>query len=216
MVVIAAESLRWLVEWGQSRYDGPDAPFGLPGPVMVLHPFETPDGSEEHSWREMASYIDIDLDQMLRGAPPDPRLLRARRPARLHELNLPAEGFAPKSIRRMLVSALGGLDQPVTVGLYGGWGQPAGIETSIGPIEVTGLEYWFTTANGAEFLRTWATDEDYATTGRWENVVSFVWPRDHTWFLHIDPDAFHTSLYTDHDALRRLVSTGLETFQPSG
>lgn len=208
------DSLTWLVEWGETLSGTPAAPLGLSEHVLVLHPFVTPD-DEEHTWHELAAGTGVLIEPALRIGRPDPRPLRDRRPTTLGALNLPAEGIAPRPIRLALVEALGKeVGQAVTVGLYGGWGQPVGIETSVGPVEVAGLEYWFTRAEGAEFLDAWATDEDHKTTRQWDRLVAFVWPDSRNWFLNIDPDAFHTDLYASPEVLARLTATSVETYQP--
>lgn len=202
----------WLAAWGEMRYQGRTAPFELPHGVLILHPFTMPDG-EPWSWRTVAELTGA-LDDLREGPGLDPReLWPTERQVSWPPLNLPTEGFVPADVRHALAEVLGPtLDQPLTVGLYGGWGRPQGIDTDPQSVEVSGLEYWLAHVDGTAFFRAWSEADDLTDAPQpWDDLVAFVWPADRRWFVVADPDNGYSEVYGDPGLIERLAATSLET-----
>lgn len=198
-----------LVEWGETRHHDTPGPFGARDAALILHPFSTPRG-ETVRWHQVAAATGVDLGARLRAAPPSPRAL-CETFTRV-ELEPPIEGYVPRPARPILRQVLGDLlDGRVCVGLYGGWGQPEGIETEPVPATGMGLSFWLAHADGAAFFASWAAAEESAETRRWEDLVTFVWPEDQGWLLYTDPDDSHSELYADAATITRLEASPLET-----
>lgn len=217
LMVSGRDDLNWLVEWDAVSHLGRTAPFGLPTLAVVLHPFTT--RTDEVSWREVANAAGADLDQMLRTTPGDPRDLHDPGNldgpgARAGTLHLPPEGYVPPPIRRVLRQVLGGpAAGPATVGLYGGYGRPRGIETDAGPLELNTVDYWFAHTSGTTFFTRWAGAGDDEDASGWEGVVAHVWPEDRRWLLRVDPDLCYTEVYGDDDVITQLEASSLEVIR---
>lgn len=152
------------------------------------------------SWVGFGRRVGIEPDELCKGYP-SPRSLIAAASSFGQDaasFEWPEEGIAAPNVKSGLRHALPKRNHRLSIGIYtGGHG---GVESDVvnerSPVvhEVCGLEFVFVSWPATDFFALWAAESGHGAMTLDPPPVSFVWPENREWFLHIDPDSCFAAL----------------------
>lgn len=194
------------------------APLPYENTVIVLNPVLRVERTSEavrktpQSWLDLASETGLDPEWICAGYP-NPQTLREAAIRSIPEalIEWPATGFASLAVKGAIIALLSetDTDQLAVVGLYtGGHGEVAADWLVVEPVlrEVGALEFGFVEMRLADLLDLWSAPGSTSRPHLDPPDMSFLWPADHRWFFHADPDSAFVTLSTDAHLAHRLLA----------